>query len=263
VPYRIDFIDSSADVLDRLVVLGALDIEKTPGGVAALMPDTVDADGVAARLGIERVAVSPAVGRDSGSTWVLTLRPLQRGRLLILPAHATASPGALTLIDSPAFGSGLHPTTGLCLELLDRILTDERPARVLDVGTGSGVLALAALKLGVRQAVALDVDCHALNVAAVNARVNGLSDRFHLVAGGPEAVGGAWPLVVANILTAPLIELAPAIVRRVASRGRLVLSGIAKSTAVDLENAYERFGLHTRTRAERGGWCGIVFEASW
>jgi ribosomal protein L11 methyltransferase len=263
VPYRIDFTNTSDDVLDRLVLLGALDIEQTPLGVAALMPDTVDADGVAARLGVERVAVSPAIGRDAGSTWVLTLRPLQAGRLLIVPAPASASPGALTLIDSPAFGSGLHPTTGLCLELLDAILADDSPARVLDVGTGSGVLALAALKLGVRHAVALDVDCAALNVAAANARINGLSDRFHTVCGGPEAVRGTWPLVVANILTAPLIELAAGMVRRVASRGRLVLSGIARSTSADLEGAYERFGLHIRTRADRGGWCGIVFEASW
>jgi ribosomal protein L11 methyltransferase len=263
VPYRIDFTHTSADVLDRLVVLGALDIEQTAGGVSALMPDTVDADGVAARLGVERVAVSPAVGRDAGSTWVLTLGPVQRGRLLIVPGHATAPSGALTLIDSPAFGSGLHPTTGLCLDLLDAILAEESPARVLDVGTGSGVLALAALKLGVRHAVALDVDRDALTVAAENARVNGLSDRLHIVAGGPEAVGGAWPLVVANILTAPLIELAAVMVRRVASHGRLVLSGVARSTALDLEDAYQRFGLHIRIRAERGGWCGIVFEASW
>jgi ribosomal protein L11 methyltransferase len=263
VPYRIDLADVSADLLDRLVVLGAIDIEQTPGGVAALMPDTVDAGGVGAALGVERVAVSPAVGRDAGSTWVLTLRPRQTGRLLIVPAHEIAPPGALTLIDSLAFGSGLHPTTALCLELLDAILADDCPARVLDVGTGSGVLALAALTLGVPHAVALDIDRDALKVAAENARVNGLSDRFHTVAGGPEAVDGAWPLVVANILAAPLIELAPVVVRRVASRGRLLLSGIAKSMTADLEGAYERAGLHTPLRAERGGWMAIVFAPSW
>jgi ribosomal protein L11 methyltransferase len=94
------------------------------------------------------------------------------------------------------------------------------------VGTGSGILALTALKLGVPQAVGLEIDAEALPVAAENARRNHLADRLHLVLGGPEVVEGHWPLVVANVLAAPLMEMAPVLVRRLARSGRLVLSGI-------------------------------------
>ena len=130
------------------------------------------------------------------------------------------------MTDSSAFGTGLHPTTALCLEALDKILQMAVPASILDVGTGSGVLALSALMLGVPRAVGVDTDDEALRAAAENARINGLDQRLQLVNGGPEAVAGTWPLVVANILSAPLIEMAPALVRRAGHQGHVVLSGI-------------------------------------
>ncbi len=262
-PYRIDINTHPADALDRLVTLGALDVEQTASGIAALMPDGVDASRVARELGAERASVSPALSRDQGSTWVLRPRPVRAGRLLVVPAGTVAPAGAVKLRDTAAFGSGLHPTTALCLELIDAMLANGIPDRVLDVGTGSGVLALAALRLGVPHAVGLDRDRDALHVAEENARINGLSNRLAVVPGGPEAVEGTWPLVVANILAAPLIQLAPVLVRRLASRGQLLLSGMAASTAPDVERAYRRLGLHMRTRAKRAGWTALVLAASW
>src|SRR6185436_8647169 len=110
-----------------------------------------------------------------------------------------------------AFGTGLHPTTALCLETLQEELEVARPSAVLDVGTGSGVLALAALLLGVPQAHGIDIDDEALRVVAENARVNGLEARLELSRDGPETLSGAWPLVFANVLPAPLMEMAPAL----------------------------------------------------
>ncbi len=275
VPYRLDLPEASGAVLDRLIELGALDAEPTPGGgLAALMPDRAGPRQVARALGLARVATSPAIPRDDGSTWVLAPRPVTVGRLRIVPVanppprgNDTAAdaglPRTIQLIDGATFGSGLHPTTALCLEAIDDLVPLTRPAAVLDVGTGSGVLALAALRLSVPRALGIDTDVAAIGTAAANARLNACADRLALAHGGPDGVIGTWPLVLANVLAAPLIEMAPMLVRRLASQGLLVLSGIPASVEPDVRRAYQRLGLvHARTR-ERGGWVAIVLSASW
>ena len=263
-PYRIDVRGAAADALDRLIALGALDVEcSADGGLAALMPDSAAPDEVASALGVRHISISPAVGRDAESVWVLSPRATRVGRLRIVPAHFEPQPGALRLIDAPAFGTGLHPTTALCLEALDEALQIATPDAVLDVGTGSGVLALAAVILGVPRALALDIDDEALRVAADNARINGVEDRVRLARGGPDAIAGTWPLVLANVLAAPLIEMAPALVRRVGHHGRLVLSGIPRSVAADVNRTYCRSGMRHLEAKERGGWVALVLQASW
>lgn len=263
-PYRIDLPVPGDDALDRLVTLGAIDVERSPGGgLAALIPDSVTPRRVADALGISDVAVSTARGRDADSVWVLTPQELRIGRVRIVPADAERDTGALRLIDAAAFGTGLHPTTALCLEVLDETVRLEPLPAVLDVGTGSGVLALAALQLGVPHAVGIDVDTAALAVAAENARLNALDHRLALRHGGPEAVAGTWPLVLANVLAAPLIEMAPTLSRRVGHHGRLVLSGIPASVEPDVERAYCRLGMQRVAVRERSGWIALVLTATW
>ena len=247
-PYRIDIACPPHDALDRLVELGALDIEVDGGRLAAIIPDGVTPEVVAHALGVNNVNVSPAVGRDSGSVWLVSPR---------------AAPKGLRLTDSSVFGTGHHPTTALCLEALEEILRSALPDSILDVGTGSGVLALAALKMGVPWAVGLDIDADALETAAENARLNNLSDRIQFVLGGPDAVDGVWPLVIANILAAPLIEMAPVLIRRVGNRGRLILSGIAGSLESEITHAYRRVGVRHIRSETRAGWMVLVFQASW
>ena len=261
-PYRID-VRAVPGSFDRLIELGAIDAEVLPdGGIAAVMPDTVPLEQIATALQVDEVTTSPAVGRDADSVWVLTPRSRQIGRLRIVPAGTEAGADALMLVDSPIFGSGLHPTTAMCLEALDEAVA-EGPQALLDIGTGSGVLALGALKLGVPRALAVDVDDAALHVAAENARINTLSDRIELRLGGPETVAGIWPLVVANVLAASLMEMAPAIVRRVGHHGQLVLSGIASSLEPEVDRTYRGLGMH-RVRVEsRAGWVAIVLRATW
>jgi ribosomal protein L11 methyltransferase len=167
------------------------------------------------------------------------------------------------LTDSTAFGTGHHPTTALCVEALQEAWTIAVPGSVLDVGTGSGVLALSALMMGVSRAVGLDIDADALNIAAEHARLNSLADRLQLVLGGPDVVDGAWPLVVANVLAAPLIEMAPVLVRRVGRRGRLILSGIPRSLESEVGQAYRRLGMRQIRSETRGPWTVLVAEASW
>ncbi len=262
-PYRVDLPEGGDDAIDRLIELGALDVERSrQGRIAALMPDSVAPDRIAAALGVDKITVSPATGRDADSVWILSPRPVRVGRLQIVPAGDDAE-GTLQLIDAPAFGTGLHPTTALCLEALDEAVQLAVPDAMLDVGTGSGVLALSALIMGVPHACGLDVDDESLRIAAENARINGLGERLRLAHGGPEAVTGMWPLVLANVLAAPLIEMAPVLVRRVAHRGRLVLSGIPCSVESDVEHAYRRLGMQTIDVRSRAGWTAVVLQAAW
>jgi ribosomal protein L11 methyltransferase len=117
--------------------------------------------------------------------------------------------------------------------------------------------------MGVPRAVGLDIDADALKIAAENARLNNLADRLQLVLGGPDAVNGAWPIVVANVLAAPLIEMAPVLVRRVGHHGRLILSGISWSLEPEVLQSYQRLGMRHVRSETRAGWTVLVVEASW
>jgi len=250
VPYRLETSSGAADALNRLIDLGALDVEMSGTRITALMPDSVTPAQVSTTLSSADVVTSEARARDAGSVWVLSPRPVHvAGRVL----H---------LIDAEAFGTGQHPTTALCLEALQAALAD-RPDRVLDVGTGSGVLALAALLLGVPRATGVDIEPEALRVAAENARLNGVHERLQLTPGGPEAVTGTWPLVLANVLAAPLIEMAPALVRRVGHHGHLVLSGIPSAAHEEVGRAYRQLGMRPLRTGSSGTWTAQVLSASW
>jgi ribosomal protein L11 methylase PrmA len=262
-PYRIDIACPRADAIDVLVELGALDVEPVGGGVAAILPDSVTQEMVAAQIGRSGVTVSAAIARDDGSVWLLSPRAVRAGGLLINPAGAAALPNVLRLTESDAFGSGHHPTTALCLEALEEIVRTDRPDCVLDVGTGSGILALTALMMGVPRAVGADISASALKVAAENARLNQLSDRIELVLGGPDQVKGNWPVVVANVVAAPLIEMAPIVVQRLSRSGRLILSGIQSTLEAEVKQAYTHLGIrgvHSKTRA---GWTVLTAQAPW
>lgn len=262
-PYRIDVASPPPNALDVLVELGALDIESRDGGLAAIMPDGVMRETLIDALGGTDVAVSAAVARDNGSIWLLSPGSIRIGDLLIAPPEGSASPNTLKLADSQAFGTGHHPTTALCIEAIEEFLAHEQFDCILDVGTGSGILALTALILGVPQAVGLDIDDAALEAAAANARVNHLENRFRLIRGGADAVSGTWPLVVANVLAAPLIEMAPFLVRRVGRRGRLLLSGIPSSLEFEVRETYQNLGMRYIGSKNNAGWALVTLQASW
>ena len=262
-PYRIDISSPPSDALDVLIDLGALDVEGVHDGLAALMPDAVTPDAVARALGGAVVTVSAAVARDDASVWMLSPDTVRIGSLLIASPNAPPTLNALRLTDSGAFGTGHHPTTALCIEILEEMLSIERVESILDVGTGSGILALAGLTMGVPRAIGLDIDPEGLKVAAQNARMNHLDDRLQLVLGGPEDVNGMWPLVVANVLAAPLIDMAPILVRRIRGRGRLILSGIPSSLESEVRQAYQHFGMRQIGSETRAGWTTLVLQASW
>jgi len=158
-------------------------------------------------------------------------------RLWIVPSwHAAPDPGAINIALDPglAFGTGSHPTTRLCLNWLERTIRGGES--VLDYGCGSGILAIAAMKLGAARADGVDVDEQALLAARANAIHNRVQVFFHNAAG---ALRQPAQIVVANILAHPLIVLAPLIARLTAPRGRLALAGLLAAQADEVRAAYE------------------------
>ncbi len=135
-----------------------------------------------------------------------------------------------------AFGTGTHPTTALCLEWLDGI--DLVGKTLLDYGCGSGVLAIAGLKLGCRSATGMDIDPQAIIATRQNATDNDVADNL-LVAGSPDGIEGQFDVVVANILARPLAQFADSITSTLASRGMLALSGVLCEQADKVMTAYK------------------------
>lgn len=160
-------------------------------------------------------------------------------RLWIVPSwHETPDPGAINLILDPgmAFGTGSHPTTRLCLEWLERNVA--AGDSVLDYGCGSGILAIAAARLGAAQVAGVDIDPQAVEAARANAERNGVIAHF---ADSAVPVAGEYDLVVANILSNPLRVLAPAICAHVRPGGRLALSGILREQADEIIALYAQW----------------------
>lgn len=152
-----------------------------------------------------------------------------------------------------AFGTGVHATTGLCLEWLSRSAGDLAGVSVIDYGCGSGILAIAALRLGGSHATAVDIDPQALVVAADNARRNGVADAMQCVRPGARMASAA--IVFANILAGPLVALAPALTELTCDQGVLLLSGFIESQEPGVRAAFPGFRFQ---RFCRDGWILLV-----
>jgi ribosomal protein L11 methyltransferase len=181
-------------------------------------------------------------------------------RLLLRPSweEAQSEPGDVVLTIDPenAFGSGDHETTRLVLQMLDqRVAGGER---VLDVGCGSGVLAIAALRLGAASAVAVDIDEDAVVVARRNAEINGVAPRFEASARSLGDIEGVYDIVLANIETRVLISMPGELRARTAPGGFLVLSGILRGERDELLAAYAPMLLEECL--EEGEWCACLLR---
>jgi len=209
----------------------------------------------------------PAPDEDWSVRWreglgIVRISPRLAVRPPFLPDEG--EPPALVIEPGQAFGTGGHASTRLALALLDELGAALQNARVLDVGTGSGVLALAALALGARAAVGFDLDPVAVREARANAERNGFGARLHLFAGGIGALRAPpFDLVVANLLRSELLPILPDLAAALDPAGRAVLSGLLASERAAIEAALGRVGLAVeRAREEEDPtgdvWLGVV-----
>ncbi len=214
----------------RTRVTGLFDAQRDPaelrGALHQLLPG-------------HEVVLEPLADQPWERAWLAHFRPMRFGRRLVVcpSGHQVEDPDAVVIHLDPglAFGTGTHPTTALCLEWLDG--ADLEGATVVDYGCGSGILAVAALRLGAARVIALDHDPQALAATAENARRNGVAERLE-VRDKPPAPGTA-DLVLANILANVLIDLAPVIGALPRPGGALVLSGLLEDQAEDVARAYQ------------------------
>lgn len=233
--------------------------------VSALFDASVDRDILTAVLRNELLAPLPALhfeelaDRPWEREWLKDFRPMQFGtRLWICPGgqrppHASPEQVIVELDPGLAFGTGTHPTTALCLQWLDS--ADLHGKTVIDYGCGSGVLAIAALKLGAAAAFAVDIDPQAVTASADNARRNGVSERLR-VGTVADMTLPASDIVLANILAEPLQSLAATLTALVQDRGSIVLSGLLAHQADTVAARYaSAFAL--APTAIQGDWARL------
>jgi ribosomal protein L11 methyltransferase len=197
------------------------------------------------------------------------LKPVTAGGFYVYGSHDDATPpGGLIPIRieaALAFGTGHHDTTTGCLEAIDRTLKRTRPRHMLDVGTGTGVLAIALAKRTHLSVIASDIDPVATATAAANARDNGVGRNVITVtAEGLDhpliGKSGPYDLIVANILAGPLIAMAHGIGRSAGRGATVILSGLLMKQAQSVTAAYQRQGMVLRQRLERGDWATLILE---
>jgi ribosomal protein L11 methyltransferase len=207
----------------------------------------------------------------SPQDWVKTslegLKPVRAGRVLVHGAHdrdqVRANDVAIQIEAALAFGTGHHGTTRGCLLAFADLVKRRRPRHVLDVGTGTGILAFAAAKLLRRPVVAGDLDREAVRVARGNARLNGVGGLIRLYDGpGVRSASadraGRFDVVFANILAAPLRRLAPSLARVAAGDGRLILSGLLPRDVPGVLAAYAAQGWRLERRYDIEGWVALM-----
>jgi ribosomal protein L11 methyltransferase len=228
------------------------------------MADCLGSDGFG--LGIDR-EILPDI--DWVAKSLEGLKPVRAGRFLVHGRHdraaARANDIAIEIEAGQAFGTGHHGTTSGCLVMLERLIRTRRPKNVLDLGTGSGVLAIAVAKLAKCPVLATDIDPVATRVAKSNARLNGEAGliRFETAAGFSNRAfleEGPFDLIVANILARPLMRMAPDIAAELAPGGDVVLSGILATQRQMVLAGFRAAGLFHRRTIWRDEWVTMHLD---
>ena len=216
-------------------------------------------------MGTLHMALSEVEDADWAENWKKYYKPFRVGsRLVIKPTWESYNPqpGDLLIELNPgmAFGTGTHETTNMCLELLEKHLKSS--LRVMDVGTGSGILAIAAAKLGAAQVLAIDIDPDAVKVAQENVTLNHTENQVRVICG--DLVNGetmSCDLAVANIVADAICMLAKPLTRHLQKEGLLLCSGIIREREADVLSAAKDAGYTVYDRLEKGEWVALCLKA--
>lgn len=203
--------------------------------------------------------------RDWSEAWRQYFTPVDAGLFLVLPPwmRDKSPESSIPIYIEPkmAFGTGHHATTALCLEAISELADAGRiqaGQHFLDLGTGSGILGIALCKIGLK-GVGVDIDPQAIACARENVELNGVAGDLELAVGTLDAARGGFEVIAANILSGPLVSMAPDLAGKLAPGGCLVLSGILDSQADSVRRAYETQGLPEPVVRTRGEWVCLRF----
>ncbi len=232
--------------------------------VSGLFPADVDGNAIIQQLCALQMELTPdrfrveiLEDKDWVRAWMDQFQPMRFGqRLWIVPSwHTPPDPDAVNLLLDPgmAFGTGTHPTTAMCLRWLDANAPVDQT--VIDYGTGSGILAIAAARLGARETWGTDIDPQAIQASQKNAERNDVTINLALVKDFETAPPPPAHLVLANILAGPLKELAPTLAGHLQPGGTLVLSGLLEHQAAELIDTYARHDISLSLTDTQDGWA--------
>lgn len=261
-------------LIQRLSGTSCLGMIENREGIIAYFPETVDVKAIrddltlletllektgnAGQLTFESVLIPE---QDWNESWKKSFQPIDVGSFTILPPWEGPRSGRINLVIDPAmaFGTGHHETTRSCLVLMDKYAAAPGIDGFLDVGTGTGILAIAAAKRGWRNVIGVDTDLLAVEAALKNIELNRVSG-VHIREGSISDVGGRFGRITANIISGVLIQLAPEIAAHLSYNGTAILSGILKGQDDDVIEAMEEAGLKLIERYDDGKWRSLVMS---
>ena len=258
---HINLIDEELIAKDRTVSVIHIYISECDNAAEALefLKERLTAAGIEYKAGSDGVNDS-----DWNENWKKYFHATEIGkRLTIVPSweeYDNRENRVLLHIDpGAAFGTGTHATTSLCLELLQDYIKDG--SAMLDIGCGSGILAIASVLLGAESAVGVDIDAQSVKTARENAAINGVSDRTEFIVGDlAEKVSGRFPVVCANIVADVVIRLLDGAEKYIADGGVLIVSGIIDIRENDVLEAAKRHGYEISQKRYRDNWCAFALR---
>lgn len=257
---HIDLIDEELLARDRTqsILHVYISPEESPAEAVAFLRERYTAEGIAHTVLTHTVSEA-----DWANNWKKYFKPLPVGQKLLIrptwePVEGTGERAVLSIDPGMAFGTGGHDTTRLVLETLERYVNTD--TELLDVGCGSGILSIAALLLGARRAVGVDIDALAVKTAIENGELNGLTPPRYTIAQGDlvEKVEGQYSVVAANIVADAIIALSHNIPRFLKPGGVYITSGIIDTREQDVLDALHACGFTVTERHEHGGWLCLV-----
>jgi len=214
-------------------------------------------------IGATSIEIHDVQEEDWASAWKRFFKPRRIGqRIVVKPDweefEASAEDVVIELDPGQAFGTGDHPTTRMCLELLEQ--QPVKNSTVADIGCGSGILSISACKLGASSVVAVDNDSMSVDVSRENAERNHVEFPVHLGMGFDPLPGQQFDLVLSNIISAALIRVAPSAAQSVKSGGIWIVSGIIEANWPDVKLAAEKQGFQFESNLQEGEWIAAVFR---
>ncbi len=264
-----------ARIVDLVMRHGSLGVIERLNGISAYFPSSVDISPLKNELSIigallersssrqkVRVAQTELPDVDWNRSWKMSFRPILVGkRFSILPPWERPPRGRIPIIIDPgmAFGTGHHETTRSCLVLMEKYAGVSPHGRFLDVGTGTGLLAIAARRLGFGTVVGIDTDPLSIKAARENKMLNAETGII-LRKGGIHTIRGVFRMITANLIAGTLMELAQEIADRTAPSGIAIMSGILKGQDAEVVAASKKAGLALRERMRDGKWISLALE---